>query len=320
VIIVAAVDSKFKQFVKGLEWFIENAKCPACRQGGGPPWCEVRKCCFERHLQKVASLKPSVLNMDKSQIQKRTKELLEKAEKPKEFTKRLQELLVSYVDRDATKNYQWIIPDTGKFFGVPLPILRVIAAEIGKFIQKEPTRAKLLLETIWNEGSFEARQIAGKCLEKFGQKNPEISLDFVSSVLHDLDNWAVCDNLAMFGVEPMVYSNPELVLPLSENGIESKNKWIRRFGVVTLRGYKKVQTTNKVFEILGLVMGDNEKEIKKAVSWVLREITKRNLNEVAEFLTGWAKTSPGRDARWIIKDGMKKLPKEKQTEILAILR
>ena len=238
--------------------------------------------------------------------------MLEKTEQPKEFTRGLQELFVSCVDKEATKNYRRIIPDTGKFFGVPLPILRVIAAEIGNFIQKEPTEAPSLLETIWNEGSFEARQIAGKCLEKFGPKNPEISLDFVSSVLHDLDNWAVCDNLAMFGVEPIVYSNPELVLPLSENGIKSKNKWIRRFGVVTLRGYKKVQTTNEVFRTLDLVMEDNEKDVKKAVSWILREITKKNHEEVAEFLTKWAQANPDKNARWIIKDGMKKLPKEKR--------
>lgn len=25
----------FKQFLGGLEWFIENSKCPGCRQGGG---------------------------------------------------------------------------------------------------------------------------------------------------------------------------------------------------------------------------------------------------------------------------------------------
>ena len=250
--------------------------------------------------------------MDKSQIQKRTKELLEKAKNQEEFIRGLQELLKSLVDEKATKNYQRIIPDTGKFFGVPPPILRVVAAEIGNFILKEPAEAKLLLETIWNEGSFEARQIAGKCLEKFGPKNPEICLDFVSSVLPDLDNWAVCDNLAMFGVEPIVYSNPELILSLSENRIKSADKWIRRFGVVTLRGYKKVQTTNKVFEILDLVMEDNEKDIKKAVSWILREITKRNPDEVAEFLTRWAKVSPSKDARGIIKDGMKKLPKGKR--------
>ena len=40
------------------------------------------------------------------------------------------------------------IPDTGKFYGVPLPILRIISAEIGKFIKKEPSKAKLLLEIL----------------------------------------------------------------------------------------------------------------------------------------------------------------------------
>ena len=53
--------------------------------------------------------------MNKLQIQKRTGKLLEKVNKPKEFTRGLQELLKSYVDREATKNYQRIIPDTGKF-------------------------------------------------------------------------------------------------------------------------------------------------------------------------------------------------------------
>jgi len=66
---------------------------------------------------------------------------------------------------------------------------------IGKFIKKEPTKATTLLETIWDEGSFESRQIAGKSLEKFGPKNPKICLDFVFSVLPDLDNWAVCEIL-----------------------------------------------------------------------------------------------------------------------------
>jgi len=41
----------FKQFMKGLEWFIDNAKCPGCHRGGGPPWCEVRKCCSEKGLR-----------------------------------------------------------------------------------------------------------------------------------------------------------------------------------------------------------------------------------------------------------------------------
>jgi len=251
--------------------------------------------------------------MDKTLLQKRTKELLEKADKPKEFTKGLQELLKSNVDRDATKNYQRIIPYTGKFYGVPLPILRLISAEIGKFVQKETTKAPLLLETIWNESSFEARQIAGKSLEKFGPKNPKVCLDFISSVLPDLDNWANCDNLAMCGVE--VYQRPELVLQLSGKWIKDKNKWIRRFGVVSLRGYKRIQITDKVFGILDLVMEDKNKDIKKAASWILREITKKNPDEVAKFLMKWAKANPSKDAKWVIKDGMKKLRSNEQKEV-----
>ncbi|MBU0998121.1 DNA alkylation repair protein [Patescibacteria group bacterium] len=253
--------------------------------------------------------------MDKTLVQNKTKGLLKKADKPREFIKGLQELFKSLIDKEATKNYLRIIPDTGKFFGVPFPILRVIATEIGKFVQKEPTEAKLLLEAIWNEGSFESRQIAGKSLEKLGSKNPKICLDFVSSVLPDLDNWAVCDNLAMCGIETIVCQNPELVLPLSEKWIKDKNKWIRRFGVVSLRGYKKIQITDKVFGILGLVMEDKDKDIKKAVSWILREITKSNSDEVTNFLTKWAKTNPNRDTIWIIKDGIKKLTNQNQKRI-----
>jgi len=257
--------------------------------------------------------------MDKALIQKRTRETLEKADKPKEFTEKLQELILTLVDREATRNYQRIIPDTGRFYGVPKPVLWIIASEIGRFIKREPEKARGLLETIWAEGSFEAKQIAGKSLEKFGAKNPSICLGFVSSTLPDLDNWSVCDSLAMYGVEPIVYSNPELVLPLSEKWIQNSNKWIRRFGIVTLRGYKKTPTTEKVFELLDLVMEDGERDVRKAVSWILREITKANPAEVAEFLMKWAKENPSKEARWIIENGMKKLGDDERNRISEIL-
>jgi len=52
--------------------------------------------------------------MDKLQSQEGTKKLLEKAEEQNEFVNGLQEPLKSHVDREETKNYQGIIPDTGK--------------------------------------------------------------------------------------------------------------------------------------------------------------------------------------------------------------
>ena len=257
--------------------------------------------------------------MDKSTIQRKTNEMLELVDKPIEFTKAFKELLQSVVDTEATKNYKRIIPDTGKFYGVPKPILWIIASEIRKFIQREPEKAQRLLGTIWAEGSYEARQISGKSLERYGPKNPGICLDFISSVLSDIDNWSVCDCLAMYGVEPLVLSSPKLVLPLSEEWIQSTNKWIRRFGVVTLRGYKRVKTNDKVFELLDMVMEDEERDVKKAVSWILREITKGNPDEVSVFLAKLSMENPSKDTRWIIENGMKKLSVDEQSKILGLL-
>ena len=79
-------------------------------------------------------------------------------------------------------------------------------------------------------------------------------------------------------------------------------------------------TSDKVFNILDSVMKENEPDVKKSVSWILREITKKNPEPIFEFLIKWAKTNPNKDTIWMIKDGMKKLDKKKQERILGLLK
>jgi len=253
--------------------------------------------------------------MDKTLIRQHTRDILKQADEPARLTPGLQNLLQSLVDKEATKNYQKIIPSMGQCYGVPLPVLWVIASEVGKFFQKEPARAPEVLEVFWAEGSFEARQIAGKSLEKFGPKHPQVSLDFVTRAVPDLDNWSLCDSLAMYAVEPIVYVQPELVLPHSGEWIQSSEKWVRRFGVVTLRGYKRIKAGGQVFALLDRVMEDKDRDVRKAVAWILREMSKGNHDKVAGFLRRWAEAEPGRETRWIIEQGMKKLSDEDQNRI-----
>lgn len=257
--------------------------------------------------------------MERDELQEISNKLLENVDEPDVFINKLQELFKLLIDEKTAKNYIRLIPDTGKFYGVPKPKLWIIASQISKFIQKNPEKAEKLIYPLWNEESYEARQIAGKSLEKFGPKHPEICLNFISYALPGLNNWSICDSLGIYAVEPLLFLDPQLVLPLSKTCIKSDELWTRRFGVVILRGYRKIKITPEVFALLDKVMVDEEKDVKKAVSWILRMVTKSNGDEVADYLIRWAKNDPNKDTKWIIKDGMKKLPQEKQDEIRDLI-
>ena len=51
------------------------------------------------------------------------------------------------------------------------------------------------------------------------------------------------------------------------------------------------------------VMKKDEPDVKKVVSWILREITKKNPDEVAKFLTKWASKPAGRQVQTKSQNG-----------------
>jgi 3-methyladenine DNA glycosylase AlkD len=259
--------------------------------------------------------------MTTNQIQKETLQLISKINSPEEFIKNLHDTLRRNANPKTQREYRRIIPEMGKSFGTPLPVLRVIANKLGRYGTKKPEQVLSLLERLWTEGSFEERQIVGKAIEKIAKRHPKKCLKLISSFLKDIDNWAVCDNLACFGMEPIITQQTGEVLELCQRWIKAKDKWTRRFAVVTLRAFKRIPTTNKVFTLLDQVMQEEEPDVKKAVAWILREITKNNPEGVSKFLLKWAEqSSNNKHTRWIIREGTKKLPSSQQHKILLLLK
>lgn len=258
--------------------------------------------------------------MNKSAIQGEIRELLEKTNRPRKLVAGLHKILRSHADKEASSTYRELVPEMGTAFGTPKPVLVVIANELAKYGQKSPKPMLSLLDALWENGSYEERDIVGKAVEKLARKYPDESLNLVRSFLPDLDNWSVCDVLAGMGMRPIVISRTKEVLLLCKKWVSDSNKWIRRFGVVTLWTFKKIPAPPEVFEILTEVMTDQDRDVKKGAAWILRQITTKNSDEVARFLLKWARAQPNKDARWIIRDGMKKLPRETQNRILLTLR
>lgn len=242
-------------------------------------------------------------------VQKQVQKLAQKINQPQKFAKELEELLESLRDEEATANYTRIIPDMGKTFGVPKPVLDAIAQKISQAGQKHVQTTLKLLKVFWQKGSFEERTIIAKTLSKIGKKAPEESLNLIKSFLPDIDNWSICDVLATQGLRGIIINHRDEILDLALQSVKDNNKWIKRFGVITiveLAHNKKLEIPKRVFDVIKPLMTTEDSDLKKAVAWALREISKREPKMVKSFLKNYQKTQD-KNTQWIIREGSKKL-------------
>lgn len=212
-------------------------------------------------------------------------------------------------DDKAVVQCQRTIPGARKCFGVSFPLQDIIAQEISKFKVSKIEQIFSLLKCLWLSDSLEAQIITSKILSKIGRKEPEKTLIFIKSLLNNINNWAVCDTLATQGLRGIINKIGEEILPLAIQNIKGKNKWIKRFDVVTiveLTHNKKLKIPKRVFNIIKPLMTAEDSDIKKAIAWALREISKKEPEMVKNFLKEY-QNSQDKNTQWIIKQGSKKL-------------
>jgi 3-methyladenine DNA glycosylase AlkD len=259
--------------------------------------------------------------IDKDLIRAQMAGLLEQAGEPQVFDEGLHDLLRSLGSKEQVAGARRFIPGMGESYGVPVPALRIIAAELARWGQRSLSQALALLERLWRSGSRDERVIAAKVLERLGKRQWAETLELAASFVGDIGNWEECDQLACFGLRYVVQRHPEAVLPRCGAWVQSEDKWTRRFGVAVLTSLPKdkaYQPSEQEFALLDAVMADEAREVQDAVAWALREISKRDPAAVGSYLRRHAQ-SASRPTRRIVKQAMKKLPDEEQEALRALL-
>jgi 3-methyladenine DNA glycosylase AlkD len=260
--------------------------------------------------------------MNKDLIRAQMAELLERAGEPQVFYAGLHELLRSLGSEEQVAGARQFIPGMGESYGVPVPALRIIAAELlAKWGQRRPTQAFALVEQLWRNGSRDERVIAAKMLERLGKREWAETLELAASFVGDICNWEECDQLACFGLRYVVQRHPEAVLARCQTWVRSEDKWTRRFGVAVLTSLPKdkgYRPSEGEFAILDAVMADEAREVQDAVAWALREIRRRDPAAVADYLRRHAQGA-NRHTRRIVKQAMKKLPLKEQEVLRTLL-
>jgi 3-methyladenine DNA glycosylase AlkD len=245
--------------------------------------------------------------MNKGRILKLSKSIFE------ELKKRDIDSVISLISKELKKE------KTNKLQITKTPLLNSIGKELGKLLIKEEWGLERLTE-LWRKGKRDEKLIVISALGEISKKDYKNSKQFVLNVLKDIIDWEICDQLSLKVIVNLAVQNQKELFSLMHEWIKSKNKWIRRLAVATIPPYirAKGMESKICLKLLNKAMKEKDKDVKKAIGWALREITKKDPKSVFEFLQKWAKVD-NKNTKWIIKEGMKKLAKEEQEKLKSMI-
>ncbi len=194
-------------------------------------------------------------------------------------------------------------------------LLNAAGKELGKLLSGEEQKFEWL-KGIWKNGARDGKLIVISALGYLAKKNYVDVKKFVLSVINDIRDWEICDQMALRVVSVLSLQNKKEMFSLAEKWKKSENKWVRRLAFAMIPPYVRKSPADFAIclELLSGTENEKDRDVKKAIGWALREITKKNPEAVFEFLSNWAKLK-NKNANTIIKDGMKKLPEQYRAKL-----
>ncbi len=184
--------------------------------------------------------------------------------------------------------------------GVSVPDMRKIARKIG--------REHELALRLWETGIPEARMVASMI-----DRPEEVTEQQMEEWVLGFNSWDVCDQVCMnlFQKTPLAWKK---IVEWSER----EEEYVRRAAyalIACLAWCDKTASDEKFLELLPVIIRgatDPRNYVKKAVSWALRNIGKRNhaLNKAALQAAEEIGQMDSRAARWIASDARRELVSE----------
>ena len=184
-----------------------------------------------------------------------------------------------------------------KRLGVKVPQMRVIAKQTGKDHQ--------LALALWETGIAEAMIVAAMV-----DVPAEVTEAQMEAWVVDFNSWDVCDQVCM-----NLFEKTPLVWDKVRDWSKREEEYVKRAAyalIACLAWHDKGASDENFIALLPLIKSgatDERNYVKKAVSWALRNIGKRNsiLNAVALQTAQDLKEMESKSARWIGSDAVRDL-------------
>jgi 3-methyladenine DNA glycosylase AlkD len=196
-------------------------------------------------------------------------------------------------------------------YGISVPVLRSLAKEVGK--------DHALAQELWASGIHEARILAAMV------DDPAlVDAAQMERWVMDFDSWDVCD-----GCCGELFDKTEFAYRKAVEWTRREEEFVRRAGYVLMAelAVHDKEAGNAEFEkflsVIEASPDDTRNFVKRAVSWALRQIGKRDsrLNRKAIAVAKrLQRRTDSRSARWIASDALRELTSAPVQRRLALRR
>lgn len=204
--------------------------------------------------------------------------------------------------------------------GIPVPVLKGIAKQIGKAAQKQVDAFWPLAQLLWDEYGREGRVIAVILMGKMELTSPEKIVPRLRDLCATCVTWEDADRFAMDALEPIVRKNPAEWLGETEPWLDDENKWVRRAGVTVIGRLpmKHPAYTAQCLALTERLLYDEETDVKKAVSFAIRLTARGEIGLVRDFL--FRQIPPENSAAtWVLCDAIRSMTQSFLPELLSLL-
>ena len=230
--------------------------------------------------------------------------------------------LVSEINRQLQANVdpiyltkiQKLVPSNETIIGVRVPKIRELANSFNKTKAIEFYTGVNLLTRLFQRVIREEVLFGIFLLEKHKKHFSSELFAQVDGWVDYIENWEVCDQLASRISGEIVAKNLSLIDNLLE-WTQSESLWRRRsaLAVTAALNQKGRSHVAETLMVTDKVMNDEERMVQKAVSWSLKEASKKDEQQVFEFLMTWKNKANPR----IIKGSAEKLSPELRKKLFG---
>jgi 3-methyladenine DNA glycosylase AlkD len=237
---------------------------------------------------------------------------------PDAFVEATRRGLEELADPAVVDGIHSIAPGLGTVLGVRLPLLEAAHKQLRR-ATKHASTAQILdvTDRLMREEAADVRWFGMWNLERLLATDPERTWQLMRRAAGEAGEWISVDTLAHpYGAgilrEPRRWSELQLL-------VYSRSRWERRLvgstiatlPHVKLAGARDRGVVTNGLSLIDQLIGDNEPDVQKALSWALRNLAELDPGTVVPYLekgTATAHASGDGSRAWVIRDSLSKIP------------